>query len=174
MSTSPSSSLSESLARDNTIQQYWPRMFRAASGYEVNPALRDELAQEMAFEVWRALENFNQQCALNTYIYRVIHNVAVDHIRRSKRQLATVSDEGVVSDAFNPELGVVQAQESKQLIGAIQRLPLSLRQVMLLKLEDLSNIEIAETLGLSESNVGVRVNRGKQQLIELLQKQDKK
>lgn len=171
MSTS-TSPLAEA-SREDTIQRYWPRMFRAASGYESNPAMRDELAQEMAFAVWRSLAAFNGDANLNTYVYRVIHNVAVDHIRSSRRQIVasadSISGEEVVSDLCNPELEVTQTQQSKRMLMAIQKLPLSLRQVMLLKLEDLSNIEIAETLGLSESNVGVRINRSKQQLIELMQ-----
>lgn len=147
-------------------------MLRAASGYETNPALRDELAQEMALEVWRALLNFHGESSLNTYIYRIIHNVAVDHIRRAGRQLKTLSaeDEALISAHLNPEQDVARAQSHSQLLTAVQKLPLSLRQVLLLKLEDMSNIEIATTLGISESNVGVRLNRGKQLLTNLMQK----
>jgi len=156
---------------DDIVKRYWPRMLRAASGYEINPALRDELAQEMAFAVWRALAGFNHESSLNTYIYRIIHNVAVDHIRRAGRQLQTVSDDEqnlFVTDA-SPEQEVASAQNHSRLLLAVNKLPLSLRQVVLLKLEDMSNIEIGETLGLSESNVGVRLNRGKQLLSKLMQ-----
>ena len=153
------------------VTSYWPRMLRAASGYESNAALRDELAQEMAFAVWRALPNFDHHSALNTYIYRIIHNVAVDHIRRAGRQLQTVTDddENVFAHHHSPEQQVANAQHYSKLLLAVQKLPISLRQVMLLKLEDLSNIEIGETLGRSESNVGVRLNRGKQILTQLMQ-----
>lgn len=156
---------------DEIVKQYWPRMLRAASGYEVNPALRDELAQEMAFAVWRALANFNHDSSLNTYIYRIIHNVAVDHIRHAGRQLQTIAteDENLFATNATPEQALASAQHHSQLLVAVQKLPLSLRQVVLLKLEDLTNIEIAETLGLSESNVGVRLNRGKQLLTKLMQ-----
>ncbi|RUO29486.1 RNA polymerase sigma factor [Aliidiomarina sanyensis] len=156
-------------ARDEIIQHYWPRISRAAMGYEHNPTLREELAQEMAFEVWRALATFSNQCALNTYIYRVMHNVGVDHIRRAGRQPITCNEEEPVSLSPCPERVVSDAQNQARLLRAVHRLPLSLRQVVLLKLEDLSNIEIAETLGISESNVGVRLNRGKRQLMELMQ-----
>lgn len=162
-------------SREIIIQQYWPRILRAAAGYELNTAKKEELAQDMALEIWRALASFNQQCALHTYIYRVIHNVAVDHIRRAKRELPVTSHTESSNNSFdipvanaNPELMTASSQQQSALIQAIHGLPLSLRQVLLLKLEDLSNIEIAETLGLSESNVGVRVNRAKQQLANLL------
>jgi len=156
---------------DEIVKQYWPRMLRAASGYENNLALRDELAQEMAFAVWRALASFNHESSLNTYIYRIIHNVAVDHIRRAGRQLQTLSDEdeNLFASNTNPEQELASAQHHSQLLLAVQKLPLSLRQVVLLKLEDMGNIEIAETLGLTESNVGVRLNRGKQLLTKFMQ-----
>lgn len=157
---------------DDIVTSYWPRIIRAASGYETNPALRDELAQEMALAVWRALTSFNADSSLNTYIYRIIHNVAVDHIRRAGRQLQTLpdSDDHEVTSHVSPEHEVANAQQHSQLLLAVRQLPLSLRQVILLKLEDMSNTEIAETLGLSESNVGVRLNRGKQLLTELMHK----
>ena len=116
--------------------------------------------------VWRALKAFAGQCSLNSYIYRVMHNVAVDHVRRMARQPRSEANEECASEASNPELALTRAKQQQQLLRALQRLPLSLRQVMLLKLEDLSNGEIAETLGLSESNVGVRLNRARQQLKE--------
>ncbi|WP_369743974.1 RNA polymerase sigma factor [Pseudidiomarina sp. PP-1MA] len=155
---------------EDLVKSYWPRMVRAASGYEANPALRDELAQEMAFAVWRGLAQFQGESSVNTYIYRIIHNVAVDHIRRASRQPQTEQQDDLVADHQCPEHLLTHAQQHSQLLAAVQQLPMSLRQVMLLKLEDLSNIEIGETLGLSESNVGVRLNRGKQQLTELMRK----
>lgn len=156
---------------DEIVKNYWPRMLRAASGYETNPALRDELAQEMALGVWRALDGFNGGSSLNTYVYRVIHNIAVDHIRRAGRQPQTISDdnENVLASDKSPEHAVAMEQQHSKLLSAVQKLPLSLRQVMLLKLEDISNIDIGETLGLSESNVGVRLNRGKQLLTQFMQ-----
>jgi len=157
---------------DDIVTSYWPRIVRAASGYESNAAVRDELAQEMALAVWRALPSFSADSSLNTYIYRIIHNVAVDHIRRAGRQLPTATDGDHSEPLHNlsPEREVAGAQQYSQLLLAVQQLPLSLRQVVLLKLEDMSHAEIAETLGLSETNVAVRLNRGKHLLTQLMHK----
>ncbi|MBY6064105.1 RNA polymerase sigma factor [Pseudidiomarina sediminum] len=154
---------------EHVIAEYWPRMVRAAAGYERNPALADELAQEMAFEVWRALAKFEQQSALNTYVYRVIHNVAVDHIRRATRRHETALESEVLDDCgVGPDAALQQTQQKQQLMQAIQRLPLSLRQVTLLRLEDLSDREIAAVLGLTETNVAVRLTRARQHLATLM------
>ncbi len=134
----------------------------------MNAALRDELAQDMALAVWRSLPGFSNQCTLNTYIYRVIHNVAVDHIRRHSRATEYELADEIVDDNISPEGDLIHARRQQRLIIAINRLPLSLRQVILLKLEDLNNMEIGEVLGLSDSNVAVRLNRAKEKLSDLL------
>ncbi|MDK1286418.1 RNA polymerase sigma factor [Pseudoalteromonas umbrosa] len=154
--------------KEELIAQFWPQISRAAAGYENRPALSDELAQEMALSVWRSLEGFNDQCSLSTYIYRVIHNTAIDHIRRHSKISEDELDEAMLCESPTPEKNTLQAQRQKQLIVAVNQLPLSLRQVMLLKLEDLNNIEMSEVLGISEANVGVRLHRAKEQLSKLL------
>ncbi|MEX0739536.1 MAG: sigma-70 family RNA polymerase sigma factor [Pseudohongiella sp.] len=154
--------------RDDIVQRFWPMIVRASRGYESRPALREELAQDMALEIWRALPRFRGQCTLKTYIYRITHNVAIDHIRRHSRVNESDFEEETLDERSDVEHAHLQAEQQQQLRDAIQRLPLSLRQVLLLKLEDLSNLEVAEVLGLSESNVAVRLNRAKQKLSDLL------
>ncbi|MCF2858763.1 sigma-70 family RNA polymerase sigma factor [Pseudoalteromonas sp. SMS1] len=154
--------------KEAIIAQYWPQISRAASGYECRPALSDELAQEMALSIWRSLDGFNKQCSLNTYIYRVIHNTAIDHIRRHSRLSEDEFDEATACEQASPETSALQAQRQKQLLNAVNKLPLSLRQVMLLKLEDLTNVEISDVLGISDANVGIRLHRAKEQLSKLL------
>ena len=63
---------------------------------------------------------------------------------------------------------LIQAERGERLLAAIRRLALPYRQVMTLLLEDLSYEDIAEALSISVVNVGVRVNRAKKQLRELL------
>ncbi|WP_088330369.1 sigma-70 family RNA polymerase sigma factor [Lacimicrobium sp. SS2-24] len=154
---------------EQIVQQYWSKILRAASGYEARPAMRDELAQDMALAVWRSVSGFNGQCSLNTYIYRVIHNVAVDHIRRHSRTNEQELVDEIEDDNISPESDLIHSRRQQKLIIAINRLPLSLRQVILLKLEDLNNTEIGEVMGLSDSNVAVRLNRAKHKLSELLE-----
>jgi RNA polymerase sigma-70 factor (ECF subfamily) len=67
------------------------------------------------------------------------------------------------------EQALIQSEHGERLLEAIRRLTLPLRQVMTLLLEDMSYEDIAETLGISVTNVGVRVNRAKKQLKEILQ-----
>jgi RNA polymerase sigma-70 factor (ECF subfamily) len=69
----------------------------------------------------------------------------------------------------NPERDLTKEQQTARLLAAIQRLPVIYRQVITLTLEDVSYAEIAEILGISESNVGVRLNRARQMLRDILE-----
>ena len=69
----------------------------------------------------------------------------------------------------SPEEALSRNQEGSRLTDAIQRLPIEYRQVITLTLEGLSYEEITGVLGLSESNVGVRLNRARQMLRRLLE-----
>jgi RNA polymerase sigma-70 factor (ECF subfamily) len=66
------------------------------------------------------------------------------------------------------DLALGQAQESARLMQAVQRLPLIQRQVIVLALEDMDYQEIASVLGISETNVGVRLNRARTSLKRLM------
>lgn len=71
----------------------------------------------------------------------------------------------------NPEKELAKEQQEARLFEAIHDLPLDYRQVITLTLEGMSYAEIAEILGLGESNVGVRLNRARQMLRRLLEAQ---
>jgi RNA polymerase sigma factor (sigma-70 family) len=72
--------------------------------------------------------------------------------------------------APDPESGLAREQTAERLRRAIHRLPLVYRQVIMLALEDMGYAEIAEVLGISESNVGARLSRARQLLRESLEK----
>ena len=76
-------------------------------------------------------------------------------------------DELSAEDASHEQV-LMEQERGERLLSAVRRLPLPHRQVMTLILEDMSYEEVAETLGITVANVGVRVNRAKQQLKALL------
>jgi RNA polymerase sigma-70 factor (ECF subfamily) len=83
-----------------------------------------------------------------------------------------VSDDLEIRDpAPNPETGLLQEQSAQRVAAAIRRLPVGYRQVIPLMLEELGYGEIADVLGISESNVGARLTRARQMLRELLEEQ---
>jgi len=148
-----------------------PALARLAASYTNTPSDRDDLLQEIALAVWRALPGFRGDCAVRTYLFRIAHNRAIDHLARSRGRFPLAAGDAEVRDpAPGLESGLARAQTAAQLRAAIHRLPLVYRQVIMLTLEDLGYAEIAEVLGISESNVGARLSRARQLLREALEK----
>ena len=102
-------------------------------------------------------------------MFRIAHNRSLSHITRRIRERAH-EETGTDADGPTPsqEQSLIQAERGERLLEVIRQLALPYRQVMTLILEDMSYEEIAETLGITVDNVGVRVNRAKKQLKERL------
>ncbi len=146
---------------------------RLAASYTNTLSDRDDLLQEIAFAIWQALPRFREECSERTFAFRIAHNRAITHLSRSKAQSSeSIADEEIeVADPGpGPELNLAQRQTADRLRNAVRRLPVAYRQVILLTLEGLGYREISEVLGISESNVGVRLNRARQILQNPMEK----
>ena len=154
---------------DRVVQEFGPALARVAAAYERDRALREELVQEILLAVVRALPRLSEPGKLKPFVFRIAHNRAVSHVARRVREPAMEDGADlVVSEAPSQEQALIAAERSAALLEAVRALSLPYRQVITLVLEDLTYEEIAQALGLSVSNVGVRVNRAKQRLRELL------
>lgn len=153
---------------EDIIAAYGSGLARVASSYEADPALQEDLLQDILIAIHGALSSLKSLDSLAPFVFRIAHNRSVTHVMRQsarrKRELPDVVEE----HAETPEQLLLVDERSRMVTAAVRRLPLPYRQVMTLVLEELSYAEIAEALGLSVSNVGVRVNRAKTQLKELL------
>ena len=145
---------------------------RLAASYASNASDRDDLLQEIAIALWRALPGFRGECSERTFLFRIAHNRCITHLakRRPTVSLDDAQIEPVDPDA-STEGKVSDEQQRQRLVQAIHGLPVIHREVLTLFLEDMEYKEIAEIVGISESNVGVRLNRARQQLRILLEGQ---
>ena len=128
----------------------------------------DDLTQQVFLTMFRKLHQFNGQSKLETWLYRLATNEALQHLRRTKRRsTAPLVGEPEVSDA-DP----IVANEEVQLIEkAMLCLEPELRAILLLKeQQNLSYREIAESTGIPEGTVGSRLNRARKELREVLAK----
>lgn len=137
------------------------------SGFEAIPALQDELFQDIALAIWRALPNFRQQASVKTFVARIAHNILATHVNKAVKRVKTTSLEvdskqhGVVDPQTTPYQQLDQKQRQACLLSAIRQLSLEQRQVLTLALEGMSYQEIAESLAISTNLVGVRLQRAK-------------
>jgi RNA polymerase sigma-70 factor, ECF subfamily len=163
----------EGLSQDDTYlqvaQEYGPALGRLAAAYEADPDRRRDLSQDIHFQLWRSLRNYDGRCSLRTWAYRVAHNVAASHVLREQRRFSSlVSLEDIeVLPVVDP--GSVAAEHRinlNRLMALIQRLKPLDRQIIVSYLEDLDAVSIGEVTGLSAPNVAVRIHRVKKLLAE--------
>jgi len=147
-----------------------PALLRLAASYTNTTSDRDDLVQDIAIALWKALPKFRGECSERTFLFRVAHNRAIDYLRQHRAITASIDEDSSLRDSRpNPEAGLAQEQQGERLRQAIHRLPLPYRQVITLTLEEMSYSEIAQVLGVTETNVGVRLNRARQLLRQLLE-----
>ncbi|MEO0423880.1 MAG: RNA polymerase sigma factor [Pseudomonadota bacterium] len=161
------------LALDDVLREHGPMLARIAATYEADPMRREELVQEIVLAIWRSLQRFEGRSSVRTFIARIAHNRGVSHVGREVRRPQTFDhDEGVAHAVAGPSLDPAQQVHAEQtydrLVAAVARLPLGPRQVISLALEGFDNGEIADALGISVNNVGVRLNRARRVLREEL------
>jgi RNA polymerase sigma-70 factor (ECF subfamily) len=149
------------------------RILRLCRVYAKTAQDREDLYQDVLFQIWRALPTFNGHSHANTWLYRIALNTAIGAARKSggpRRGVVVANDarvrsaEGPGSPAPEPEVGA--------LYDAIARLDTIERALVTLFLEDLTYAEIGSVLGLSVSHVGVMLHRAKKKLLRLMQREE--
>jgi RNA polymerase sigma-70 factor (ECF subfamily) len=143
---------------------------RMVSGYERRPALAEELVQECLLMLWRAWPSFRGDSSARTFVARVVQNVCVSHVRRAKARIHSTDtlSEDLHDTAPGPHERLEGASMHQRLLSAVQSLPAAQKEVIMLFLEDFGQTEIAEILGITVSNAGVRLARAREALKEKL------
>jgi RNA polymerase sigma-70 factor (ECF subfamily) len=135
-----------------------------------------DLAQEILLQAWRSSPRFEGRASPSTWFYRVALNTALDWRRKERRRRARQRPIVEIEDA--PAVGPDGAERAarrevvERLYAAIRRLPKADAALVLLYLEGLSYRQTAEVLGISESYVGVKLNRAKKALGEMMDEED--
>ena len=147
-------------------EQFAATLARLARAVERDAEKARDLEQEIHAALWSSLARFEEQCELKTWVYRVAHNVAADHVNKAAKgpKRVPLEEIGELPSPTNPERQAGQSLVLQQVQDLIRQLPFPDSQVMLLWLEGESTNAIAEVTGLSPSAVGVRVHRIKKLL----------
>jgi RNA polymerase sigma-70 factor (ECF subfamily) len=137
---------------------------RLCAGYEAEPGLREDLQQEMHFQLWRSFAIYVGQCSLTTWIHRVAHNVGARHVDKAVRGkrievLADLDGMDVADDRADPEAQADAAVTLDRLYALIWRLRPIDRQLLLLHLEEVDAADSAEITGLTPGAVATRIHR---------------
>jgi RNA polymerase sigma-70 factor, ECF subfamily len=154
------------------IEEHQAILTKVARIYAATREDQDDLVQEMLLQLWRSIPSFRGGAKPSTWIYRVALNAAFawtrTETRRRRKSRPLAEAERVPDRAADPSSAEDNRAAVERLYTAIRRLPPVDSSLVLLYLDGLGYREMSEVLGISESNVGVKLHRIKKQLIELL------
>jgi RNA polymerase sigma factor (sigma-70 family) len=138
-------------------------IFKISSVYTDTINDKNDLVQEIIYQLWKSYDSFNQKSSFSTWMYRVALNVAIYQLRKSKKRIPTVPMEGKDFDYYETDNsdGEEKWQQFKQQIDNLNLLD---KGIVMLYLENKSYVEIAEIIGISPSNVGTKLSRIKEKL----------
>ena len=159
---------------ENVLKDHGPALSRIVASYAGPTADREDLLQDVALALWRALPRFRGECTVRTFAFRIAHNRGLDHTyrRRVREGARGPMPPQVHSSQPKPDAVLAGRQASERLLWALRKLPLGQRQVLTLVLEGLGHNEIAEVLGITENNVSVRLHRGRAALAGFLEEEN--
>ena len=150
-------------------------IWRVCWHYTGNREAAEDCGQEAMVRIWKNLDKYRGECALESWAYRIAANCCMDWLRKKQRD-RSVSMEPMREQGFDPadpspgtEEQVVAADEHRRLREAIAQLPEDQREALVLtQLERIPYEEVAAKMGVSEGTIKSRVNRAKAKLKEIL------
>ncbi|KAA2224694.1 RNA polymerase sigma factor [Chryseobacterium sediminis] len=146
---------------EEIYELYWQRIFRLCMGYVNDPDLAQDLAQETFIIVWQQLPKFRNESSIGTWIFRIASNNCFRQIEKEKKFAKTdlpINLEEKKQESMEPQI--------QMLYQFISELPETDRIIISLELEEVKQAEIAHIVGLSESNIRVKIHRIKEKLTQ--------
>lgn len=145
------------------LRQHKALVFKVVRAYAFTAMDQDDLFQEISIQVWRSVTAFRQESSVTTWLYRIALNTAIKWVRKERKHRQDENLEEVQHVLQENKIPV--DERLVWLYEEISRLDEIDRSVTLLMLDNFSYKEMADILGITESNVGVKINRIKKHLI---------
>lgn len=136
--------------------------------YESDRDVRNDLFQEIVLQLWRSFHSFRGESKITTWMYRIALNTAISGYRKQTRNVKTEDLNEMhfnISEQYSADNGDENVQ---RLQWAIRKLSDIERAMVMMALEEISYDEIAETIGITQNNVRVRMNRIREKLRRIM------
>ncbi len=135
--------------------------------YEHDAEVRNDLFQEIVLQLWKSFPTFRGEAKITTWMYRIALNTAISGFRKQSRNIKT---EDIRESHFNISNHAEDNRDEdlQKLQWAIRQLPEIDRAIVIMALEEIPYNEIADTIGVTQNNVRVRMNRIREKLKKLM------
>lgn len=128
----------------------------------------NDLFQEITIQLWKAYPKFRGDAKFSTWMYRVALNTAITLYRKSKRRIKTQDFDSVIYKIKTDEYDDTEEKQLKLIYDAVKQLGDIDKALVFMYLEEKDYSEIAATLGITEVNARVKMNRIKNKLRTIL------
>jgi len=150
------------------LDQHKGLLFKILRAYAFTQEDREDLFQEIAAQVWRSIPNFRQESAVTTWLYRIALNIAISWSTKERKQIEPHSIEGMEHLISEKETAI--DERLAWLYEQIKDMNEVDKSLTLLLLDGFSYKEMSDMLGITESNIGVKIHRIKKELIKKSEK----
>lgn len=151
------------------VSENGDRIQRICRYYNSNPENQKDMYQEVLVNIWKSLDNFKGNSSVSTWVYRVAVNTSLTFTGKAFKEMKLivdvdaenfnhVIDEDILDSKQKQELQFEELQKELNLLSVIDKALISLM------LEGLSMKEISDVIGITESNVKVKIHRVKENL----------
>ncbi|GAB4021742.1 sigma-70 family RNA polymerase sigma factor [Spirosoma migulaei] len=142
------------------LQTHKGIIYKVAHSYCADAEDRKDLVQDIIVQLWKSFNTYSDQYKYSTWIYRIALNVAISVYRKETRRKPLSQP---LSDSILTLVELPVANEGEENLGLLQQFITELKELdkalLLLYLDEKSHREIAEIMGMSETNVSTRIGR---------------
>lgn len=151
---------------ETIYKTHWQKVFRLCMGYVNDTDRAKDLAQETFIKVWKQLPKFRNESSIGTWIYRIASNTCLRQIEKENKMPKSELPLEIKEEILETNI----EKDTQFLYQCISELQEVERIIISLELEDMSQKEIAQIVGLSEGNVRVKIHRIKEKLTQKFNK----
>ncbi|WP_269236820.1 RNA polymerase sigma factor [Flavobacterium flavigenum] len=144
-----------------SINEYQNIIHKICRLYRNSPEDREDLFQEIVYQLWKSYPKFKGESKISTWIYRVAFNTSIVTFRKNKISISNYKN---IPEKFHPTLENSYSENEERIFELLSKLNSIEKSIITLYLEDYNYEEIATIIGISENNVGVKLNRIKNKL----------
>lgn len=148
---------------EELVKQYKRTIYSVCYMFSRDKEEINDLFQEILVRLWLGFGQFEQRSSLSTWVYRIALNTAINSDKRAKRRPQTVPLSTDI-DPYDPQDS--SFEQVRQLYALINQLDVMDRGLVLLWLEGIGYDEIAAIMGITVANVGIKLHRIKEKLVQ--------
>lgn len=154
--------------------EFYPRVFRHVTYMTHRASLAEDLAQDVFVQAMKSIGNFQGRSSFSTWLFSITNRLVYKHWRKTGRKeqaYKKVSDEPQKVSSDDPDRSHLDKQRAQALREALTRVPDNLREAFILvDVQQLSQQQAAERLGITKGNLAVRASRARVKIREELEK----